>query len=120
HEIDDDQRDRLHAEDERLIDAALTRLVPSLEAAPDSDEGARKGRKPASQTTKKTRTRVRQRPSANRPGPVAQQEIAAIGNEQAADHFPIGAGVKIEQQINASRHAKNATDQVDRQTAPID
>jgi hypothetical protein len=39
HQMDCDQGHRLHCEDEGLIHAALVRLVPSLQAAPDSDKG---------------------------------------------------------------------------------
>src|SRR5262245_20640248 len=120
HEIDNEQRDRLHGEDERLIDAALARLVPSLQAAPDGDEGAGKTCEPAGETAKKSGACVRQRSGPQRSARPTQEEIAGIDDQQTSDDMPIGAGRKLQQQIDAGRHAENATNQEHGQTAPVD
>src|SRR5215831_17428886 len=111
HEIDNEQRDRLHGEDERLIDAALARLVPSLQAAPDGDEGAGKPCEPTGETAKKSGACVRQRSGPQRSVRPTQEKIAGIDDEQTSDDMPIGAGRKLQQQIDAGRHAENATTQ---------
>src|SRR6266566_1886785 len=81
HQIDRNQRDRLHAEDEGLIHAALTRLVPPLQAAPDGDGCAGKTCEPAGETAKKARAGVRQWSHPEQPARPAQQQIAAIGDQ---------------------------------------
>src|SRR5215470_7511831 len=111
HEIDNEQRDRLHGEDERLIDAALARLVPSLQAAPDGDEGAGNPCEPTGETAKKSGACVRQRSGPQRSVRPTQEKIAGIDDEQTSDDMPIGAGRKLQQQIDAGRHAENATNQ---------
>src|SRR5215472_131850 len=118
--MDNEQRDRLHAEDERLIDAALARLVPSLQATPDGNGGAGKTCEPAGETAKKSGTCVRQRSAPQRLARPTQEEIAGIDDQQTSDDMPIGAARKLQQQIDAGRHAENATDQEHGQTAPID
>src|SRR5262245_15310055 len=120
HEIDNEQRDRLHGEDERLIDAALARLVPSLQAAPDGDEGAGKTSESAGETAKKSGACVRQRSGPQGSARPTQEEIAGIDDQQTSDDMPIGAARKLQQQIDAGRHAENATSQEHGQTAPID
>src|SRR5262249_48637598 len=99
HEIDNEQRDRLHGEDERLIDAALARLVPSLQAAPDGDEGAGKTCQPAGETAEKSGACVRQRSGPQGSARPAQEEIAGIDDQQTSDDMPIGAARKLQQQI---------------------
>src|SRR5262249_31752379 len=115
-----EQRDRLRAEDKRLIDAALARLVPSLQAAPDGDEGAGKPCEPAGETAKKSGACVRQRSTLQRSARPTQEEIAGIDDQHTSDDMPISAARKLQQQIDAGRHAENASNQENGQTAPID
>src|SRR5262245_16664367 len=82
HEVDNEQRDRLHGEDERLIDTALARLVPSLQAAPDGDEGAGEACEPAGETAKKSGACVRQRSGPQGSARPTQEEIAGIDDQQ--------------------------------------
>src|SRR5262249_37935230 len=117
--MNDKQRDRLHAEDERLIHAALARLVPTLQAAPDGDGGAGKTGKPTGETAKKTRARVREASGPERSARPTQQQPAAIGDEQTSDDIAINAGLKMQEQIDAGGHAENATHHEDGKTAPI-
>src|SRR4029453_13719702 len=98
--MDRDQRHRLHAEDEGLIHAALARLVPSLQSAPDGDEGAGKSSKPSCDAAEKASADIRYPPQRERADRRAQQKIAAVDNEQAPDRGPVGRGRKMQQEIN--------------------
>src|SRR5215831_16839030 len=115
-----EQRHRLHAENERLIDAALARLVPAFQSAPDGDECAGKAGQPTRDAAEKTRAYVRQRSRLQRTTRPAQEKIATIGNEHAPDDGAIRRIWKMQQQIDAGRHAEEAADQEDAEIAPID
>ena len=118
--MDGHQRDRLHGEDERLVDSALTRFVPSLEPAPNGHECPRKPGEAARETAEKARASVRERAGPKRRHRPRQQEIAAISDEQASNQVPIHGGLKMQQQIDARWHAEKAACQKDREAAPVD
>src|SRR6516165_12614619 len=114
------QRDRLHGENERLVDAALTRFVPSLEPAPNGHGCPRKPGEAACETAEKACACVRERAGPKWRHRPRQQEIPAINDEKPSDQVPIDGGLKMQQQIDTGRHAENAACQEDREAAPVD
>src|SRR5262249_59210490 len=92
----------------------------AVEADPEGEEGAGKAGEPAGETAKKSGACIRQRSGPQGSARPAQEEIAGIDDQQTSDNVPISAGRKLQQQIDAGRHAENATDQEHGQTAPID
>jgi len=115
HQMDCDQRHRLHAEDERLIHAALARLVPSLQAAPDSDKGPGETGQPPGDAAEKAGADVRHPPQPERACRRAEQEIAAVDDEQASDHGAVGrawedaAGDRRRQARRESRRSERSS-----------
>src|SRR5262249_57389814 len=101
HKMETGRRDRVHAEEERWIDAALAGFAPALQAAPDGDGGARETCKSTGETAKKTRACVRQAAGPERSARPTQQQPAAIGDEQTSDDIPINGGLKMQEQIDA-------------------
>jgi hypothetical protein len=68
----------------------------------------------------KARANVRRPPRAEQTNRPAQEKIAAIGDEHAADDDTIGRIRKMQQQVDAGRHSEKSADQEDAEIAPID
>ncbi len=120
HQVNRDQRQGLHTEDERLVHAALVRLVPAFESAPDGNERTGKPGKAACYPTQKPGAYVREgsrRVDASGP---AQHEIEAIDDEHTSDDHPIGCCRKMEQEIDPGGHPEQAANQENAETAPVD
>jgi hypothetical protein len=60
------------------------------------------------------------RPSLSERTRRAEEEIAAVDDEQASDHGPVSRAWKMQQEIDAGWHAEKATNQEDPQAAPFD
>src|SRR5215472_7867611 len=105
--MDREQGDRLHVKDERLIDAALARLVPPFQAAPDGDECAGEARKPTCQATQEAGACIPDWPGPERRRRPAKQQVATIGDQETTHDVSIDAGIKVQQQIDADGYAEN-------------
>src|SRR5258708_20313332 len=101
--MDCDQRHRLHYEDEGLIHAAVVRLVPSLQAAPDSDKGPWETGQPPGDAAENAGANVRHPPEAERACRRAGQEKNGVDYKQASVHRPVRRARKMHQEIDVGR-----------------